>query len=897
MVHESTLRGGRHAALGGPGADKLRGGFGPAILAGGDGDDILNARSDNDFLHGGEGDDLLNAGGGSDILEGKGGNDKLNGHAGNDVLIGGSGADSIAGGPGNDVVLILDICELEAGEKLNGGSGMDILISPVDLATLQNLDIDVTKFEKTVVLGEASIFDCGPSCDCPTAPLPVGPEICDFSEMSTPEDASIAQSICLEVLDSLGPDFLLDAPDEPQAQDLKDFFSTFFSEHPQVVDQGTTTSFIVSGAPSPLPGHGPTGTPQPGVDTTESPCDLPAWPVLVGTGVGGFHNNCSEDEANTLRDDLDRAKFYVWRARQAVQAVIDAPNQAEAEMLWNQGIDDNQLSLAWWFGVYDPEIVAAVSETLDDVWDTLQGNWAGGSSMNVQCWHPLTWWETALFVLFAPDRIVYKMIANPCSWDWSGAGLGDDEFILAHTWYTFNPEKTVTGLFYPVWSLEVCESYFEPETIDAPDRAATLVHEFLHHTFNDYGLIRDNHSSTGLCDGPCYDEDEARALAVNAPDHAVRNNSNFQYYVRNIGTAYVEGLCDDVHQALCFPSECCGNGVRDPDEACDTDDFGDTSCADFGWSEGNLVCSPDCQSIDSSECTGSCGNGALDEANMEMCDGNDFGNKSCATYGCEGGSLTCSLACQISTENCTGTCELAPPLSYDACFVDIDADCMGVPEGCHMSGDAGHCVGGPCLRSRPDKRTEGQLDPASEFHPKGNFRDVEGNFHRCAEIDGDETTCLDDKGWGVCMKCGLGLGETMLGCQCDNDDMCGPDLYCWGKEFPNKGFCWEITGPPFWQCKSGACGQSIRDGDNQGDPAEDGGGYCEHYAFDGFGEAHCQPQRCGDVQVHNCAQQNLVCDLGGDNACTVECFSDADCQLPGWPVGMVCDTNFDRCVF
>jgi hypothetical protein len=292
--------------------------------------------------------------------------------------------------------------------------------------------------------------------------------------------------------------------------------------------------------------------------------------------------------------------------------------------------------------------------------------------MNAQCWHPFTWWETTLIALFAPDRLIAKYFINPCwhdSKNWDGHS--------AHTLFTWNPEWTALRFLYPAWSFEVCESYFD--NTNEPDRAALLIHEMLHHKFNDEGLIKDNHDSTGLCgDGndPCYGEENAHDLAVNAPSHAITNNSNYQTYIRWMGRAYTEGYCNDSHQALCFPSACCGNGERETDEGevCDGNDFGRQSCRDFGLAEGSLLCSADCQTIDASRCEGRCGNEVLEWAQeLEECDGNDFGGLSCETYGFEAGSLSCDSTCTISTGLCTGGTTVDPPASYADCGVVIVA--------------------------------------------------------------------------------------------------------------------------------------------------------------------------------------------------------------------------------
>lgn len=125
------------------------------------------------------------------------------------------------------------------------------------------------------------------------------------------------------------------------------------------------------------------GVPQPGVDHSLAPCDLgvrnmvPNPSIDVGIGEGGFADNCTGAEESDIAEDVARAKFYVWRALQAIDAVVAAEaNVMTATALWNQGLDE--YSLAWWSGTYDANHASVVQATLEDVWSTLHWNWAGG---------------------------------------------------------------------------------------------------------------------------------------------------------------------------------------------------------------------------------------------------------------------------------------------------------------------------------------------------------------------------------------------------------------------------------------------------------------------------------------------------------------------------------------
>jgi len=374
------------------------------------------------------------------------------------------------------------------------------------------------------------------------------------------------------------------------------------------------------------------------------------------------------------------------------------------------------------------------------------------------------------------------MIVNPCSWDWSGAhGAG------AHTLYTFDPIKTTVGLLYPVWSMEVCGSYFD--NYDRETGPGLLLHEFLHHTFNDFGLIRDGHpvgATEGVCghDHKCYEVDEALALAQVAPEHAVVNNANYQFYTEIVGAIYTKeiidpntgnvisvGFCDSVNQGLCFPSDCCGNGEHEPTlgEVCDGTDVGTAACIDFGLTEGTVVCTADCQALDPSGCFGSCGNGDIDPALNELCDENDFGGQTCASIDPSKpvGFLECTADCFVDVNGCgTGT----PPTNCTA--GEIGCVCADVESGVSMDDEASH--------------------------PDGDFSIAK----YCPDnpSDGTKVVCVGEvfSGLtaGVCRACPPGEGNGLPGCECLSEDDCKAGLACFGEDTQgggSLGHCYDIT--------------------------------------------------------------------------------------------------------
>lgn len=118
---------------------------------------------------------------------------------------------------------------------------------------------------------------------------------------------------------------------------------------------------------------------------------------------------------------------------------------------------------------------------------------------------------------------------------------------------------------------------------------------------------------------------------------------------------FPEGVLACGADCTLFTTGCyrCGDGAKNMAEACDGSNLGGKSCQILGFSGGNLVCSPDCKSFDTSGCLPlpSCGN-AVKEGN-EQCDGAQFDGQTCASLGFDRGTLQCSAMCVFDTTNCT----------------------------------------------------------------------------------------------------------------------------------------------------------------------------------------------------------------------------------------------------
>ncbi len=162
-----------------------------------------------------------------------------------------------------------------------------------------------------------------------------------------------------------------------------------------------------------------------------------------------------------------------------------------------------------------------------------------------------------------------------------------------------------------------------------------------------------------------------------------------------------DGTCESLRGETCrlSPADCCpncGNGVLETGEECDGNALGGKTCGDLCYDGGALACTPWC-SFDYAGCAGTgpiCGDGTAECA--EQCDGTDFRGRTCASFGFSEGNLICSSQCNYNISGCSGF------LYYAAANFD---DSPTLPLGWSMAGtwSIGTPGSGPSAAASPPR--------------------------------------------------------------------------------------------------------------------------------------------------------------------------------------------------
>jgi hypothetical protein len=116
-----------------------------------------------------------------------------------------------------------------------------------------------------------------------------------------------------------------------------------------------------------------------------------------------------------------------------------------------------------------------------------------------------------------------------------------------------------------------------------------------------------------------------------------------------------EGIENPPENGLPEIESICGNGILEGNEVCDGSNLNGKSCADFGFNNGYLICTGNC-AFNISECyyekneSAICGNNVRE--GFERCDGTDMGSYTCEIMGYQSGTATCTNECLPNTVAC-----------------------------------------------------------------------------------------------------------------------------------------------------------------------------------------------------------------------------------------------------
>ncbi len=142
-----------------------------------------------------------------------------------------------------------------------------------------------------------------------------------------------------------------------------------------------------------------------------------------------------------------------------------------------------------------------------------------------------------------------------------------------------------------------------------------------------------------VCDGADLDAQTCLTLGYYGGDLSCAQNC----LAFNLASCELAGRCGDDAIQISYG------------ETCDGDNLGLATCLTQGFYSGTLACDTPTCLLDTTGCSGRCGDGVLQPAN-EQCDGADLNGESCETLGNNPGDLACTGLCTFDISGCDGRC-------------------------------------------------------------------------------------------------------------------------------------------------------------------------------------------------------------------------------------------------
>ncbi len=337
----------------------------------------------------------------------------------------------------------------------------------------------------------------------------------------------------------------------------------------------------------------------------------------------------------------------------------------------------------------------------------------------------------------------------------------------------------------------------------------------------------------------------------------------------------------------------CGNGVIDTAEAedCDGAELGGASCSSLGYAAGTLACTDQC-TFDLDTCSNDCGNDVADAG--EDCDGDDLNGETCTSLGEDPGTLVCMNNCTFNTTGCG-----APSVCGNG-TIEGDEDCDLFELGgatCENEGFEGGDIACTvnCTFNTVDCYNAAVMEVGSACETNADcdggicLSEVDPTFHQgpaggyCYEPCDPNGNCPLSGQDGICVSFTSGSDLCLARCDLANPD-CRPGQTCF--DLDGEGVCDWVGCTDDSQCViTGDC-DTVTGSDSEGwciTPEED----CSNSQDDDFdGRIDCSDPEC--IGESNCPTGEICgnsVDDDGDGA--IDC-ADGECINLGICTGEIC---------
>ncbi len=175
----------------------------------------------------------------------------------------------------------------------------------------------------------------------------------------------------------------------------------------------------------------------------------------------------------------------------------------------------------------------------------------------------------------------------------------------------------------------------------------------------------------------------------------------------------------------------CGDALIQAEwgETCDGVNLDGQSCSTLGYYGGQLACGDDC-AFNTADCesAGRCGDGLIQAAFGETCDGDDLDGQTCQTLGFATGTLFCSPDCTIDDGACFNWTSIAAG-GVHTCAIGPDSTAW--------------CWGANDYGQLGDGTNNDSPVPVQVIGLTGVRQITSGYFHSCAILDDNSVHC-----WG-----------------------------------------------------------------------------------------------------------------------------------------------------